>query len=489
MTFRLQEKIMNAWPYSTGCILLVFLVFACKTTVTTRPNIILILADDLGYGDVGCYGQLKIQTPNIDKLAAHGMRFTQYYSGGTVCAPARSTLMTGLHGGHTPIRGNFEVYPEGQLPLPDSSFTLAELLKRAGYATGAFGKWALGYPHSEGDPLKQGFDKFFGYNCQRLAHSYYPTFLRSDNDSIPLPENQGEARGTYAPTLIHAKALEFIEQQKERPFFLYIPTILPHAELAAPQPNMAKYEGKLGAEKPFNRVDGGLMIKQGAYESQKEPHAAFAAMIDLLDEQVGELVQKLEELNLADNTIIIFTSDNGPHQEGGADPDYFDSNGPLRGYKRDLYEGGIRVPMIVSWPAKINRGAISHHVSCSYDLLSTLAEVVKQSVPSHHQDGISFLPILQGHDTKQQTHPYLYWEFHEQGGKVAVRMGDWKGVKKNVLQNPDAPLELYNLANDIGEQYNVATDFPIVANDIKKIMRSARTPSRFFEFANTARVK
>ncbi len=443
------------------------------------PNIIYILADDLGYGDLSCYGQTKFSTPNIDRLAAQGMRFTQHYSGNTVCAPSRSALMTGLHTGHTPIRGNKEVQPEGQHPLPDSVLTLAETLRNAGYATGAFGKWGLGYPGSEGDPNQQGFDEFFGYNCQRYGHHYYPRHLWHNQDSIVLEENAGANKGIYAPSLIHQEVLGFIEDHQEEPFFLYVPSVIPHAELVAPPEVMAQYQGKYPPETPYQGVDEGEQYRTGPYESQEEPHAAFVAMVSLLDQQVGEIMAIVDSLGLAGNTLIIFTSDNGPHQEGGADPDYFDSNGPLKGYKRDLYEGGIRVPMIARWSGTITEGSESDHISAFWDVYPTLAELANADVPE--SDGISFVPTLTG-NAAQPKHEYLYWEFHERGGRLAVRQDNWKAVRYDVLENPDSPLELYNLTKDIGEKNNVATEHPEVVAQMQEILQNARTPSSVFTF-------
>jgi len=445
------------------------------------PNIIYIIADDLGYGDLGCYGQKKISTPNIDRLAEEGMLFTQHYSGSTVCAPSRSVLMTGQHTGRTAIRGNREVRPEGQYPLPDSTYTLAEMLGKAGYVTGAFGKWGLGYPSSEGDPLDQGFDTFYGYNCQRYGHHYYPWHLWHDRDSIVLHENSGKNKRQYAPSLIHEQTLQFMEENKDRPFFLFRPTIIPHAELAAPEENMNKYRGKFGAEEPYTGYDEGPEYRNGPYESQPEPHTAFAAMVDLMDQQVGQIMYKLEELGIAHRTIIIFTSDNGPHREGGADPDFFNSNGPLKGYKRDLYEGGIRVPMIVRWPGQVNAGSRTDHVSAFWDVFPTLAELTGQSSPAYI-NGTSFLPTLLGKSADQKQHEYLYWEFHEKGGRLAARMGNWKAVKYNVLRDPNAPVELYNLAEDEAEQNNVAGMNPDVVLAMEEIFASARMPSPVFTF-------
>ncbi|MEG3658137.1 arylsulfatase [Arenibacter palladensis] len=448
------------------------------------PNIIYILADDLGYGDLSVYGQKKFQTPNIDKLAAQGMLFTQHYSGSTVCAPSRSALMTGMHTGHTVVRGNYGIKPEGQFPIPDSTLTIAEVLKKAGYSTGAFGKWGLGYPGSEGDPNNQGFDTFYGYNCQTIGHNYYPYHLWSNQDSIVLPQNSGTKKGIYAPSLIHEKTLQFIEENKDRPFFAYVPSIIPHAELVAPEEVLNRFRGKYLPEKVYKGIDDGPKYKIGGYGSQTESHAAFAAMVSILDEQVGEIVQKVNDLGIADNTIIIFTSDNGPHLEGGADPDYFDSNGLLKGYKRDLYEGGIRVPMMVKWPNKIKPGTVTGHVSAFWDVFPTLAEIagVKETPGL---DGISLLPTLLGKSTEQKEHEYLYWEFHEKGGRQAVRMGDWKAVKYNVLQNPDAKIELYDLSKDTGEANNVASDFPEVVAEMESILERARTPSEVFRFGKS----
>ena len=449
-------------------------------SASQKPNIIYILADDLGYGDLSIYGQQKFETPNIDKLAKSGMLFTQHYSGSTVCAPSRSALMTGMHTGHTVVRGNKEVRPEGQHPIPDDTYTLAEAMKKAGYATGAFGKWGLGSPGSEGDPNNQGFDTFYGYNCQRLGHNYYPYHLWSNKDSVVLAENSGMKDGVYAPKLIHEQTLKFIEDHKDEPFFLYVPSIIPHAELAAPEEYMEKHRGKYPPEKAYEGVDDGAEFNLGPYRSQKETHAAFAAMVNLLDDQVGEIVAKVETLGIADNTLIIFTSDNGPHEEGGADPDYFESNGPLKGIKRDLYEGGIRVPMIVSWPRKIAPDSQSDHVSAFWDVFPTVSEIAGIDTPDN-LDGISFLPTLLDKEL-QKEHEYLYWEFHEKGGRQAIRKGNWKAVRYNVFKSPEAPLELYDLSTDIGEENNVAQNHPEVVQEMEKIFKEARTPSEIFTF-------
>ncbi|WP_243739332.1 arylsulfatase [Flavicella sediminum] len=452
-----------------------------KIALEKLPNIIYILADDLGYGDLSCYGQEKFNTPNIDKLASEGILFTQHYSGSTVCAPSRSALLTGMHTGHTVVRGNKEMEPEGQYPIPDNTYTLAEAMKTAGYKTGAFGKWGLGFPGSEGDPISQGFDVFYGYNCQRLGHHYFPDHLWSNKDSIVLSGNAGLLRTEYAPTLIHDKTLEFIENNKEKPFFAYVASIIPHAELAAPEELMKKYRHKFLPEKVFNGVDDGPKYRKGSYASQKESHAAFVAMIDLLDQQVGEIMAKIEELGIADNTIVIFTSDNGPHKEGGADPKYFNSNGVFKGTKRDLYEGGIRVPMIAKWPGKIKPGSTTEHISAFWDVFPTFATIAGVEIPKN-LDGVSFLPVLLGNNEAQKQHEYLYWEFHEKGGRQAIRMGDWKAVKYNVLKKPNAQMQLYNLSKDAGETNNVAKQNPEIVKQIEELFLSARTQSEVFTF-------
>lgn len=446
-----------------------------------KPNIVYILADDLGYGDLSCYGQKHFQTPNIDRLANQGMLFTQHYSGCPVCAPSRSSLMTGLTTGHTPIRGNKSWKDEGQYPLPAQSFTIAEMLKNAGYVTGAFGKWGLGSPGTEGDPNNQGFDQFYGYNCQSLAHNYYPDHLWDNQNKVILKGNSGTQSTEYAPTLIHQKAIQFIEMNKDKPFFLFYPTTIPHAELVAPEENMKEFRGKLLPEVAYKGAEpGSEKYRKGSYGSQKEVHAAFAAMVTLLDKQVGEIVDELKKLGLDKNTIIIFSSDNGPHVEGGADPDYFDSNGPLKGYKRDLYEGGMREPMIVSWPGKVAAGTKSDLISAFWDIIPTFADIVDVKAPENI-DGISFLPTLLG-KSGQKQHASMYWEFHENNGRQAVRMGDWKLVRYNVSIPEKETTELYNLKTDLGETTNVAEQNQQVVSQMLRIMEQSRVPSPIFNF-------
>jgi arylsulfatase A len=388
--------------------------------------------------------------------------------------------MTGLHTGHTPVRGNKGWKPEGNWPLPANSLTIAEVLKTRGYTTGAFGKWGLGYIDTEGDPNAQGFDEFYGFNCQSLAHNYYPDHLWHNHEKILLPENDSSKTGAYSPDLIHNAALDFLETNKDKPFFLFYPTTIPHAELFAKEEYMKMFRGKFEPEKAFIGVDDGPAYRKGPYGSQPESHAAFAAMVTELDDYVGELIVKLEELGISENTIVIFASDNGPHAEGGADPEYFNSNGILKGYKRDLYEGGIRTPFIIKWPEKVKQGTQSDHISAFWDIFPTLAEITGAEV-AETIDGISFLPTLKGKG-KQKQHDYLYWEFHEQGGKVAVRSGDWKAVKLNAGTNPVGPVELYNLKSDPGETNNLAADNPEIVVKMKNIMKQAHTPSDVFPF-------
>jgi len=451
-----------------------------QKTEPQKTNIVFILADDLGYGDLGCYGQKHFSTPNIDNLAGNGLRFTQHYSGSTVCAPSRSTIMTGQHTGHTFIRGNKEWKPEGQYPLEAEAVTIAEVLQDAGYVTGAFGKWGLGYPGSEGDPNNQGFDEFFGYNCQRLAHNYYPYHLWHNQEKVMLEENTGRQTGQYGPDVIHEQALKFLEKNKDKPFFLYYPSVIPHAELFAPEEYMKKYRGKFEPEKSYKGVDDGERYRNGGYGSQPESHAAFAAMVNVLDDHVGEVVAKLKELGVYDNTVIFFSSDNGPHLEGGADPDYFDSNGILKGYKRDLYEGGIRAPMIAVWKDKIKPGRKTDHISAFWDILPTVAEIAGTETPANI-DGISFLPTLLD-EKGQKQHDYLYWEFHERGGRLALRKGDWKLVKYNVFDSQETTTELYNLSEDPGEENNLAEKHPEKVENLTELMKSARTKSKVFKF-------
>lgn len=455
---------------------------ACTQTPTrtTTPNVVFILADDLGYGDIGCQGQQKIPTPNIDRLAAQGKLFTQHYAGSSVSAPSRSCLVTGQHTGHTPIRGNKEYPVEGQQPLPEDTYTIFRMFKDHGYTTGVFGKWGLGAPQTVGAPNAQGVDEFYGYNCQRLAHSYYPYHLWHNTEKVMLEGNSGSGEGNYAPYLIHEAALQFIDQNREKPFFLWYTTTIPHAELRLPDAEISEFVGRpeLEKEKSFKGCDSGPAYKNGGYGSQEHTHAAFAAMVALLDRQVGELCARLDSLGLAENTIVIFTSDNGPHLEGGADPRFFNSNGAYRGFKRDLYEGGIRVPFIVRWPGVVEAGTTSDHISAFWDFFPTVAELLGEEGKTP-TDGISYLPTLTGRG-EQAEHDYLYWEFHEQGGRQAIRRGDWKAVRYNVSKG--GPIQLYNLADDIGETRDLANEYPEMVEEFDSLMRASRTESEWFRF-------
>ena len=439
----------------------------------TKPNIIFILADDLGYGDLSCYGQEKFTTPNIDRLASEGMKFTQFYAGTTVCAPSRCSLMTGYHTGHCTIRGNGDQPATlGNLPIPPETVTVAKVLQKAGYTTGCFGKWGLGGPLSEGAAFRQGFDIFFGYYDQRHAHNYYPDHLYKNGERIELDGK------TYSHDLIEREALGFIRSNKEKPFFCYLPVTIPHAAMQVPEEFVAPWREKFPEfEATIGKYTFDIEVRN--------PIAAFPGMVSRLDLTVKRILDLLKELDLDEKTIIMFSSDNGPHQEGGHRSDLFQCNGPLRGIKRDLYEGGIRVPMLVRWSGTVKPGSVSDHVGAFWDVLPTYALLA--GVPSTEYpgdiDGLSFLPTLLGKAAEQKQHPYLYWEFHEQGGKFAARYGNWKGVQLNVNQTlgkPDAPIEVYNLENDLGETKNIAAGQPEVVAKFREIFRTARTPSPLF---------
>lgn len=422
-----------------------------------KPNVVFILADDLGYGDIGPFGQQRIKTPNLDRMAREGMRFTQFYSGAPVCAPARCVLMTGLHNGHGYIRGN------AKTNLRPEDVTVAEVFKQAGYTTALFGKWGLGHEGSEGVPTRQGFDHFFGYLDQTHAHNYYPTFLLRNekrvllNNVVPNEGNVGQGvaseKREYSHDLIAGEGLTWIDQNKDRPFFLYLAYTLPHANNEARQNGM---------EVP----DLGEYASLDWPENQKR----HAAMITRLDREVGRVLDRLKQHGLDERTLVIFTSDNGPHREGGNDPDFNDSNGPLRGIKRALYEGGIRVPTIARWPGKVKAGVTNEHVGYFTDLMPTAAELTGQPAPKN--DGVSFLPTLLGRPGQKQ-HPFLYWEFYEQGGSQGARMGDWKAVSKPW----GAPLELYNLKDDLGETRNLAGQHPEIAAKMQEILKREHVPS------------
>jgi arylsulfatase A-like enzyme len=434
--------------------------------VPNKPNVIYILADDLGYGDLSCYGQERFKTPHLDQMASEGIKFTQHYSGSTVCAPTRCCLMTGKHTGHAVVRGNREAQPEGQQPMPADTVTLAHLFKQAGYTTGMFGKWGLGAPGSASDPMKMGWDVFYGYNCQRHAHRYYTDYLWHNDKKIPVNNKD------YTHDLIAEQALNFVRDNKDNPFFCYFPITIPHAAMEAPEEDVAPWR----EEWPQFENETGKYAKA----TTTNPQAQFAAMMTKLDNTVGDLFALLKELGIDDNTVVMFTSDNGPHEEGGHDPEFFNCNGPLKGHKRDLYEGGIRTPMIARWPGKIEPSTTTDHISAHWDVLATCADVAGFDVPED-TDGISFLPTLNG-EGEQEQHEYLYWEFHEQDGKQAVRKGKWKAIKLNVSnKGPKAPIELYNLEDDIGEGHNIARKHKNVVRELAPLFETARTENGTFK--------
>ena len=493
----------------TSC--LVFALSCKKQTVnpseTDKPNIIYILADDLGYGELGVYGQTKIETPNIDALANNGLLFTQHYSGAAVCAPARSVLMTGQHMGHTYIRGNDEWNSrgekgdvwnyvkmirdstlEGQRPLPKTTRILPQHMKSAGYRTGMIGKWGLGAPHTSSIPTEMGFDYFFGYNCQRQAHTLTPVHLYENerrfylkNDTIApgtklLPEEDPYNSNSYtkymqpdyAPEVSFQKLMSFLERDDNRPFFLYWATPIPHVPLQAPERWIQYYNEKFGDEEPYTGDKG--------YFPTRYPRASYAAMISYLDENIGKLVAHLKKTGQFNNTLIIFTSDNGPSYAGGTDSSWFNSGGPFEStYGRGkgfLYEGGIRVPMIASWPDKIEAGKQTDHISAFWDVLPTLCDITGITSPEN-TDGISFANTLFGKKT-QQSHEYLYWEFPEYGGQVAVRMGKWKLLWKD-LRKGNTNIELYNLDEDPAELNDVSVDHPNIVSMLKTIIQKEHT--------------
>ena len=481
-------------------ILLLGFFFSCSKKVEKiqKPNIIFFLADDLGYGEVGVYGQQKIKTPNIDLLAKNGMMFTQHYTGAPVCAPARYVFLTGKHTGHAFVRGNDEwaergdvwdytkasLDPslEGQLPIPNTTITLGKQLKESGYKTSIFGKWGLGAPETDGVPNLQGFDYFYGYNCQRQAHNLYPGHLWENvykdklNNPIVAPTTKLDAnldpyletsydkfnQQDYAPEKIHKKAISFIKENKNEPFFMYYASPLPHLPLQAPKKFIDEYRKIFGDEEPY--------LGNKGYFPNRYPRASYAAMITYLDFQLGELIETLKEEGIYENTIIIFSSDNGPTYTGGVDFDFFESSKPFgNGYGRTkgfVYEGGIRVPLIASWPNKIKPGTKSNHISAFYDLMPTICDLSGIKPPSNI-DGISFKSVLLGKE--QKKHEFLYWEFPSYKGQQAVRIGKWKGIRKNIFKG-NLKIELYNLETDIAEQNDISSQNPEIVQEIEKIM-------------------
>ncbi|MEI6586233.1 MAG: arylsulfatase [Sediminibacterium sp.] len=461
----------------------------------SKPNIIYIYADDMGYGELGAYGQTKIKTPNLDRMSAEGMRFTDHYSSAPVCAPARCMLLTGKHGGHTYIHGNYELggfadsLEGGQMPLPEGIFTVGKMMQQAGYKTAAIGKWGLGMANSTGSPIKQGFDYFYGYLDQKQAHNYYPTHLWENdhwdtlqNPVINVHKQLDSTKATiadfnyykgkeYAPAKLTEKALAFIEKNKSKPFFLYLPYTLPHLSLQAPNEWVKKYIGQFN-ERPY--------YGQNGYASTLYPLSTYAAMISFLDAQVGLILEKIKALGLDENTLILFSSDNGATFNGGVNRQFFNSNGGLRGQKMDLYEGGIREPFIARWPGKITKGTTSAHPSVQFDLMATLAELLHQK--TNATDGISFLPELMGRTKDQQKHPYIYFEYPENGGQLAIRMGNWKGVKLDVKKHPEKKWQLFNLQTDRNETTDISDKYPDLIKQFELIVKKEHQQAHIQEW-------
>lgn len=470
----------------------------CPLTFAKPPNIVFILADDLGYGEVGCYGQKKIKTPNIDRLANEGMRFTHHYSGAPVCAPARCTLLTGKHLGHAEIRnnrdsGNGKEFP-GQWPISDKTVTLAESLKAAGYTTGGFGKWGLGPSDSSGGPNNQGFDRFYGYNCQRNAHSYFPPFLDADRGTEminpkPIPGHKQQPDGdlnadnyraeTYAPNRILEEALKFLDAQQDKPFFLYLPFVEPHVAMQPPQEWIDRYPDSWDAK------NGGYRGENG-YLPHPRPRAAYAAMISDLDEHVGTILAHLDKLGLTDNTLVVFTSDNGPtlpgadpkFHVGGADPKFFNSTAGLRGWKGSVYEGGIRVPTIVRWPGKVKPYATTDAPSYFPDWFPTLCAATGANPPAG-LDGTDLTPALTGQRFSRKSP--MIWEFHGYGGQLAVIDWPWKAVLKNASTERPGSWEIYNLKDDPSETSDIAKEKPGTLLELTTYLKANRTPNPIFK--------
>lgn len=443
------------------------------------PNIIYIMADDLGYAELGCYGQTKIQTPNIDRLAAEGMRFTQFYSGSPVCAPSRCTVLTGLHTGHAVVRNNDRIgdwdlgLPNvngGQYPLPQGTATVATLLQHQGYDTAFIGKWGLGGRGTSGEPRKHGFDRFFGYLCQRQAHTHYPEFLFDNETVLEIPENFEGKRARHSHDMMTEQALKWVGQRKDdKPFFLYLAPAIPHVSIQATDAAMAKYEGRFKEPRAYKQS------RPGGYTSQSKPRTGYAAMVHMLDRDVGRLLDLLDEKGLANNTLVIFTSDNGPTYNGGTDSSFFGSTGPLGGMKTSVLEGGIRVPFVVRWPDYVAANTVSDHVCAAWDLLPTFAQAAGKTVPDKI-DGLSMLPELTG-EGEQVKHTALYWELAPQ---QALRAGDWK-----LVLNPRNPkttrklagdVHLFHLGNDPGETKDLAKDHPEQVGRLQALLKEARVP-------------
>lgn len=460
--------------------------FSASAHASDPPNVILIVADDLGYGELGCYGQQWIHTPHIDRLAEEGMRFTQFYSGNAVCAPSRCCLLTGKHAGHAYVRDNGNPdytkhlkeqmgweFP-GQHPIPDSEVTLGEVLQAKGYKTAAIGKWGLGHVGTTGEPNRQGFDLFYGFYWQVHAHNHYPRFLWRNSRKESLPGNDRTLYGqTYSQDKFTGNALRFIRENKDKPFFLYLPFTIPHLAIQAPEESLAQYRDKIPEEEYVHK----------GYIKHPHPRAGYAAMVSHMDRDVGKIMALIAELKLDARTIVLFTSDNGPtyNRLGGSDSDFFQSKRNLRGYKGSLYEGGIRAPLVVRWSGKIAAGTVTDHISAFWDILPTLAQAAGAEVPAN-VDGISMLPTLLGQG-EQKQHDYLYWEFPGYGGQQAVRKGRYKAVRQNMRRrnNPDPlRIELYDLSADESETNDLANKHPEVVQQMAQIMNQAHTLSDLF---------
>lgn len=465
--------------FRLNCLITTLLLFTTALhSIGQKPNIIYILADDLGYGDVGCYGQKVIRTPNIHRLASNGMKFTRHYAGASVCAPSRAVLMTGRDIGHASVRGNYETGPHGfgaGLELQPEDFTIAEMLKQQGYTTAIVGKWGLGVEGTTGEPNKQGFDYSYGFLNQGHAHNQFPEYLFRNGKKVLIEENKAASRKRYSNDLFTDETLNFLKKTRQKPFFLYLAFTTPHAELLVPDDSIFKsYKGKF-TEQPYIQPQQAVSANNNfpGYNSQAYPMAAYAASITHMDMCIGKIISMLQSKGLLENTLIIFSSDNGPAKEGGADPEFFHSSGALRGKKRDLYEGGIRVPLIASWPMMIKRNSVSSHISGFQDLMPTLAEISGYQFPSSVTgEGISFYATLKGDSSSQKQHDYLYWEFHEnKTSSQAVLIGNWKAFRPD----PQARLELYHLGQDPSEQINVADNHPDQLRKMESILQNART--------------
>ncbi len=451
---------------------LISLTASLVASAAEKPNIIYILADDLGINDFGCYGQKIMKTPRIDQMAKEGMQFFNHYSGSTVCAPTRSCLMTGQHTGRTRIRGNSKAH------LKPEDVTVAEVLKKAGYATGCVGKWGLGEASSPGIPNQQGFDFFFGYLNQSRAHRFYPDYIWRNEKKEHYPNNPTK-RETYIHDSFTREGLNWIEKQSktDEPFFLYMAYTLSHVDLDVPDDSMEPYLKTIKEKGPYKNPNS----PQKGYRSHPTPRACFAGMTSRLDRDVGKILDLVDKLGISKNTIIMFSSDNGPTPAGGADPDFFDGNGIYKGIKRDLYEGGIRVPLIARWPGKIKAASRSNHISAHWDLMATVSDLTDTS-PADDHTGISFLPSLLGNG-EQKSHDHLYWEFYERGGKQAIRKGDIKAVRLDRIKSgAKGPWEIYDLSSDPGEKTNLASKRPELQAVFNKLANEAATESTLFNW-------